>query len=157
MALSRDEKVVLAVVAIVGVTAVGLLIYSRTAKAAALPSGQRPSPGTAPALPPVTVQRASTPVPSPVPAAHQFTADEIRRYKRILKGLEYEQAVPGLVVNGFIDVPFQQAIQMFQGAYNRERAARHTDWQPETLTVDGVLGPRTAQALEHYVDFLAAG
>lgn len=155
MALSRDEKVVLAVVAIVGVTAVGLLIYSRTAKAAALPSGQRP--GVPPVLPMVSAQRARTPVAEP--PAHEFTAAEIRRFKQILKGLGYEQAVPGFVVNGFIDAPFQLALQMFQGAYNRERAsdASHADWQPATLTVDGVLGPRTAQALEHYVDFLAPG
>ena len=153
MALSRDEKVVLAVVAIVGVTAVGLLIYSRTAKAAALPSGQRP--GTPPALPPVTPTRARTPVPAP--PTQSLTSDQLSRYTRILHGLGYQDAVLGMTVDGVPDEPTRQAILAFQGAYNRERAASHTDWQPASLTVDGVLGPRIAQALEHYVDFLAPG
>jgi hypothetical protein len=150
MALSRDEKVVLAVAAILGVTAVGLLIYSRSARAA-LPSGGAPR---TPALPTVTPQRARTPVAEP-PPAHEFTPAEIRRFKRILVGLQYQQVVEDFVVNGLIDLPFQQALRMFQGAYNAERAASYPDWQPASLTVDGVLGPRTAQALEHYVDFLA--
>lgn len=92
-----------------------------------------------------------------------LTPDQISHYKRILLGLGYT----GLNADtaGTIGTYTRIALGAFQRAYNADNAAiqrggstpngRTELYQPVSISTDGVLGPQTRAALDHYASYEA--
>lgn len=75
----------------------------------------------------------------------------------MLAALDYAVNPDGTLKPGFrmgvpITADLRSAISAFQGAYATD-AARHPEWQPRSLTVDGTIGPNTLRALQNYAAY----